>query len=261
MRILIGWILAVVGVLGSGATGLVVVQTVTDADRVAGLILTAMFAVATLGSLGGAWLLLRGRGTQRQPTLGWEPEPGEGWLPPQTWAELPDVLPSRPRLGVRPPTPICPAPIGGVPPDSLLRRLWLVRAELAFDQSGGMRTGSFMGWSMLVAVVAGPTLLLGAYAATGHLTAEAWALWGPILAWLVVATVVCGERASRNPRRHVRLRRLQRELQNAYAATPGRIPAGPTVRLGDPTPHYDPGSLTDPAEGDSWNARQPGSRS
>jgi len=58
MRILIGWILAVVGVLGSGATGLVVVQTVTDADRVAGLILTAMFAVATLGSLGGAWLLL-----------------------------------------------------------------------------------------------------------------------------------------------------------------------------------------------------------
>lgn len=75
------------------------------------------------------------------------------------------------------------------------------------------------------------------------------------LAWLVVATVVCGERASRNPRRHFRLRRLQREPQTAYDATPGRIPAGPTVRLGDPTPHYDPGRLTDPAEGDSWSAQ------
>jgi hypothetical protein len=143
-----------------------------------------------------------------------------------------------------------------VPPDGLLRRLWLVRAELAFDQSGGMRTGSFMGWSAMLAVSASPTLLLGAYAATGQLTAEAWGLWGPILAWLVVATAVCGERAARNPRRHARLRRLQRELQTAYDATPRRIPAGPMVRLGDPTPHYDPGRLTDPAEGDSSSARQ-----
>jgi hypothetical protein len=95
MRVVTGWILAVVGVLGSGATGLVVVQTVTDADRLAGLIVTAMFAVVTLSSLGGAWLLLRRRGTQRKPTLGWEPAPGEGWLPPQAWAEFPDVLPSR----------------------------------------------------------------------------------------------------------------------------------------------------------------------
>lgn len=256
MRVLTGWILAVVGVLGLGATGLVAVQTVTDEDRLAGLVVTAVFAVVTLGSLGGAWLLLRGRGTQRRPTLGWEPQPGEGgWLPPQEWAELPDVLPSRPRLGSRSPTPI-----GGVPPDGVLRRLWLVRAELAFDQSGGMRTGTFMGWSAMVAVSASPTLLLGAYAATGHLTVEEWALWAPILAGLVVTTAVCGERASRNPRRHVRLRRLQRELQTAYNATPGRIPAGPAVRLGEPTPHYDPGRFTDLAEGDSWNAQQPGSR-
>lgn len=247
MRVLTGWILAVVGVLGSGATGLVVVQTVTEADRLAGLIVTAMFAVVTLGSLSGAWLLLRRRGpTQRRATLGWEPETGEGWLPPQAWAELPDVLPSRPRLGLRPPNPIC-----EVPPDGLLRRLWLVRAELAFDQSGGMRTGAFMGWSAMLAVSVSPTLLLGAYVVTGQLTAQAWALWAPILAWLVVATVVCGERTSRNPRRHVRLRRLQRELQTAYDATPGRIPAGPAVRLGDPTPHYDPGRLTDLAEGSS----------
>lgn len=246
MRVLTGCILAVVGVLGSGVTGLVAVQTVTDADRLSDLILTAVFAVVTLGSLGGAWLLLRRRGPQRRPTLGWEPEPGKGWLPPRAWAELPDVLPSRPRLGSRPPAPIC-----GVPPNGLLRRLWLVRAELAFDQSGGMRTGSFMGWSAMVAVSASPTLLLGAYVATGHLITEEWALWGPILMWLVAATVVCGERASRNPRRHFRLRLLQRELQTVYDATPGGIPAGPMVRLGDPTPHYDPSRPTDSAEGDS----------
>jgi hypothetical protein len=250
IRVLIGWILAVVAALGSGLTGLATVQAVTDADHLAGLVVTAMCAVVTLGSFGGARVLLRRRGTQRQPTLGWEPEPGGGWLPPQAWAELPDVLPSRPRLGLRPPTPIC-----GVPPDRLLRRLWLVRAELAFDQAGGMRSRSFMGWSAMLSVSASPTLLLGAFAATGHLVREDWALLGPILAWLVVATVVCGERASRNPRRHFRLRRLQRELQTAYDATPGRIPAGPMVRLGDPTPRYDPGRLTDPAEGDSWSAR------
>ncbi|MGH3771860.1 MAG: hypothetical protein ACRDRW_10750 [Pseudonocardiaceae bacterium] len=238
-----GWFLAVVGALGSGATGVAVVQAVTDGDRLDGLIGTAMFAAVTLGCLGGAWLLLRRRGTPRQPTLGWEPEPGEGWLPPRAWAEFPDVLPSRPRLGLRPPTPI-----GGVPPDGVLRRLWLVRAELAFDQAGGMHGGSFMGWSAMFALSLSLLLLLGAFFATGDLTVEDRALLGPLLAWLVVTTVLCGERASRNPWRHFRLRRLQRQLQTAYGATPRRIPAGPTVRFGDPTPHYDPGRLTDPAK-------------
>jgi len=251
---LVGWVLAVVGALGSGLTGLAVVLAVTDADRLTGLVVTAILAVVTLGCLGGAWRLLRRRGTRRRPTLGWEPEAGEGWLPPQAWAELPDVLPSRPRLGVRPPTPM-----GDVPPDAVLRRLWLVRAELAFDQAGGMRTGSFLGWTAMLVLSSGPTLLLGAFFATGQLTVADRALLGPVLAWLVAATMVCGERASRDPRRHVRLRRLQRELQTAYGATPGGIPAGPTVRLGDPTPRYDPGRLTDSAEGDSWSVQRPGS--
>jgi len=59
-----------------------------------------------------------------------------GWM----LAVVPDVLSSRPRLGMRPPTPICEVPL-----DGLLRRLWLVRAELAYDQAGGMRARSFMG--------------------------------------------------------------------------------------------------------------------
>jgi hypothetical protein len=235
LRSVAGWVLAVAGAVGSGLVGMATAQAMTYTDRLLSLILIAILAVITLGCLGGAWMLLRRRGTRRQPTLGWEPEPGEGWLPPQAWAELPDVLPSRPRLGRRPPVPV-----GAVPPDGLLRRLWLARAELAFDQSGGMRSSSFIGWTAMLALSAGLLLLVGAYVTTGHLTAEQWAAWGPILAWLLVGTMVCGERASRDPRRHVRLRRLQRELETAYSAMPGDVPAGPTVRLGDPTPHYGP---------------------
>lgn len=115
-----------------------------------------------------------------------------------------------------------------------------MRAELAFDQSGGMRT-SMLTWSLALSVAAGLTLLFGAFLATANLDVPSRAAVAPVLAWLIVAIVVSGERASRNPRRHVGLRRMQRELETAYAAAPGTIPAGPTVRLGDPAPRYRPG--------------------
>ena len=65
-----------------------------------------------------------------------------------------------------------------------------------------------------------------------------------------------GERASRNPRRHLSLRRRQRELEMAYAAIPGIFPPGATVRLGDPTPRYDPDEVAQDKD-DRTNAVRP----
>lgn len=234
-RRLVGWLLVVLGVLGSSVAGLSAAMAVTDEDHLPGVVGFAILASITLVCLGGAWLLLHRRGTRRRPALSWEPSPGEGWLPEQAWRELPDVMPRRPRLG-----PVPPVPAAGVPPDARLRRLWLLRAELAFDQAGGMRSGSYASWIVLLALALSPTLLLGAVLLTGDLTMQDRGLLVPLLAWLIAGTVLSAERASRNPRRHFALRRMQRELEASLAASPGPIPAGPAVRLGDPTPRYAP---------------------
>jgi hypothetical protein len=251
VRTLIGRSLVVLGVLGSGLTGMSAAQAVTTSDHLPPALAAAILAGITVSCLGGARLLLRRRGSSNQgsPTLDWEPRPGDGWLGQQAWAQLPDVLPRRPRLGPR-----APVPHAHVPPDGLLRRLWLVRAELAFDQSGGMRA-SVTGWCLALGASAGLALLVDAFFATGDLTAPGRAAVAPILAWLVLATVISGERASRNPRRHLALRRMQRELETAYTAAPGPIPAGATVLLGDPASVYDPDRA--PGERDSINAVRP----
>jgi hypothetical protein len=249
MRDLIGWLLVVLGVLASSLAAMSAAMAVTGDDRLTGIVGFGVLA-AIMGCLGGARLLRRRRRTMRaQPTLAWDPRPGEGWLPQPVWTELPDVLPRQPRIGPSPPTPVA-----DVPPDGLLRRLWLVRAELAFDQAGGMRTSS-TGWIMLLFLLAGPALLVGAMLATADFTVEEQAATATILAWLIVGIVCSGERASRNPRRHFTLRRLQRQLEATYAVSPGPIPAGPTVRLGDPTPRYDPDRVIE--ERDSRNAARP----
>jgi len=232
----LGWVLLVAGVIGSGLTGMSAGQAATYSDHLPAMLATAILGMITLACLAGARILLRRRGNRGVPTLGWEPDPRAGWLAPQAWAQLPDVQPRRPRLG-----PPAPAPSADVPPDPRLRRLWLVRAELAFDQSGGMRL-SMLNWSLALSVSAGLTLLFGAFFATADMDVPSRTAVAPVLAWLIVATVISGERASRNPRRHVGLRRMQSELETAYAAAPGPIPAGPTVRLLDPTPRYRPHS-------------------
>ena len=249
MRSLIGWLLVVLGVLASSLAVMAAAMAVTDYDHLPGIVIFAILAAITLGCLGGAWRLLRRRHTRQRPTLTWDPRPGEGWLPQHAWRELPDVLPGQPRIGPPPP-----APSADVPPDGLLRRLWLVRAELAFDQAGGMRT-SFTGWIMLLFLQAGPALLVGAMYATADFTVEERAATATILAWLILGIVLSGERASRNPRRHFILRRMQHDLETAYAATPGTIDAGAMVRLGDPAPRYAPGRA--PEERDCTNAARP----
>jgi hypothetical protein len=244
----------VLGVLGSGLTGMSAAQAVTTSDHLPPALAAVILAGITVGCLGGARLLRRRGSNHVSPTLDWEPRPGDGWLAQQAWAQLPDVLPRRPRLGPRPP-----APHADVPPDGLLRRLWLVRAELAFDQSGGMRA-PVTGWCLVLGASAGLALLVGAFLATGDLTAPDRAAVAPILVWLVLGAVISGERASRNPRRHLALRRMQRELETAYAVGPGSIPAGPTVRLGDQVPRYDPNRAPQqPPERDRRNAVRPGS--
>ncbi|HJT02969.1 MAG TPA: hypothetical protein VJ757_04965 [Pseudonocardiaceae bacterium] len=134
-----------------------------------------------------------------------------------------------PRLG-----PPAPAPSADVPPDPRLRRLWLVRAELAFDQSGGLRP-SMLNWSLALSVSAGLTLLFGAFFATADMDVPSRTAVAPVLAWLIVATVISGERASRNRRRHVGLCRMQRELELPTMPRPGRFQLG--RRCGSVTRH------------------------
>lgn len=168
------------------------------------------------------------------PALDWEPGSDAGWLPQQAWAQLPDVQPRRPRLGPRPPAPALKSPrmcgCGGCG--------WSAQNWHPI-QSGDMRS-SVVGWSLALGASAGLALLFGAFLATADLRISARTAVAPVLAWLILATMISGERVSRNPRRHFRLRRMQRELETAYAAARGSIPAGPTVRLGDPTPRYCP---------------------
>ena len=142
VRRLTGRLLLVAGVIGSGLAGMSAGQAVTYEDRLPAVLATAILGTITLACLGGARIQLRRRGGPSAPALDWEPGPDASWLPQQAWAQLPDVQPRRPRLGPRPPVPSA-----EVPPDARLRRLWLIRAELAFDQSGGMRS-SMVGWSL-----------------------------------------------------------------------------------------------------------------
>ncbi|MGH4015366.1 MAG: hypothetical protein ACRDSL_15865 [Pseudonocardiaceae bacterium] len=251
IRRLGGSLLVVVGILGTGLTGLAVAQAVSGEDVTASVVVIGTCALITLGAVYGAWVLLRRRGERDGPILGWEPGPGHEWLPPEAWADLPDVLPNRPRLGPRPPNPV-----GAVPPDETLRRLWRVRAELAFDQSGGMYSYSLLGWTAALSGSVGLALLLGAFLANGNPTTQQWAAIGPVVAALVVAVVVSGERASRNHRRHIRLRRRQHELAAAYEASSGGLPAGPAVRLSDPASLYDPGRPPE-ADGSDRRAGEP----
>ncbi|MGH3938099.1 MAG: hypothetical protein ACRDTG_05600 [Pseudonocardiaceae bacterium] len=139
IRRLGGLLLVIIGILGTGLTGLALAQALTGTDMLASVVVVGTCVVITLGASGGTWALLRRRGPQSDPALGWQPEPGQKWLPQQAWVGLPDVLPQVPRLGPRPP-----APVGAVPPDRLLRRLWWVRAELTFDQAGGMYTRTLL---------------------------------------------------------------------------------------------------------------------
>jgi len=141
----------------------------------------------------------------------------------------------------------------------VVRRLagWLL---VVFDALGSGLTGM-----SAIQAVTYPDHLPGALAAV---TLAAFTLASLGAAWLLLRRrgLRCpptlelgtgpGERASRNPRRHLALRRRQRELETAYAATPGIFPPGATVRLGDPTPRYDPDGAAQDKD-DHTNAVRP----
>jgi hypothetical protein len=64
---------------------------------------------------------------RRPGTLPFEPAEDREWLPHEAWQEFPDPLPDVPDvIG----DPLSDIPLGEVPPDDMLRRLWLVRAQL-----------------------------------------------------------------------------------------------------------------------------------
>jgi hypothetical protein len=64
---------------------------------------------------------------RRQGTRPFEPDQDSEWLPAEAWREFPDPLPDVPDVIGNPRSDV---PLGKVPPDEMLRRLWLVRAQL-----------------------------------------------------------------------------------------------------------------------------------
>lgn len=100
----------------------------TGFDRTVRVVIAAILLGLALGlHLLGRWMMPKDPEPAKPEPLPFAPEPGEGWRPQPDWARLPDPLPDRPpafgmELRLYPNAP--------VPPDEIVRRLWLVRAHL-----------------------------------------------------------------------------------------------------------------------------------
>ncbi|ALG05916.1 hypothetical protein [Kibdelosporangium phytohabitans] len=90
----------------------------------------------------------------RPGTRRFRPSANARWLPRGAWLEFPDPLPEVPDVTGEPEIDI---PDEGVPPDHTLRRLWLVRAQLAahLDQPTARARRKFPGARTLAIASAG----------------------------------------------------------------------------------------------------------
>lgn len=223
-------ILAVIGafgflLLGIGA-GLTLAEDRPEEIRV-GVIMLVVVGLITFGMVIGSYLLFRHAKRPPLSRLSWVPAASE-WLHQRAWTDLPDSLPELPRGRALSP-PAC-----GVPPDELLRRLWSVRAELAFARRSRYAMLPFSGW--LGTIACGPLLILfllflGALLISGLDTdtvgINLMALDGlACLLFVSIAAVV------RPLRRYFAVVRLERELTARDAARPdgaqGGLPLPPT---------------------------------
>nr|WP_042198297.1 hypothetical protein [Kibdelosporangium sp. MJ126-NF4]CEL23319.1 hypothetical protein [Kibdelosporangium sp. MJ126-NF4]CTQ94481.1 hypothetical protein [Kibdelosporangium sp. MJ126-NF4] len=157
------------------------------------------------------------------------------WLPHEAWPEFPDPLPEVPDVTGEPEIDI---PVGGVPPDHTLRRLWLVRAQLAahldkptararrnFPGAGALAVSSVLlaGFAGLALVGAqAPSGVLGPMLACGFLLIPfGWTLFTYTLGFSLVAR-----------RRHA-LQEAQARLTTMDNKRPGGPLGGPPVRPGE----------------------------
>ncbi|RJQ71970.1 hypothetical protein D5S17_26690 [Pseudonocardiaceae bacterium YIM PH 21723] len=198
MRTFLGLLTAFLGAAG-------ILLTFGAARFSGGWAVPLLFALVTLVLCWSGWRLL----FRRHPAA-------EGpWEIGSAWADLPDPLPSRPRtLGPVPP-PAC-----AVPADVRQRRLWKLRAELAFDQLGNAK---LYGWGILMAV---PLLVLvlviwALLASDGPFRGDGlgFGIGFPLVLaylWLLAASPMI-----RFYRRHFGLRRLQRSLEAELGSRAG----------------------------------------
>ncbi|RSM83546.1 hypothetical protein DMH04_23165 [Kibdelosporangium aridum] len=115
------------------------------------------------------------------------PLPGEGWLPHKAWRQFPDPLPETPTIRVSFWDDI---PAGDVPPDAILRRLWLVRAQIVADYNPRRAFSRFERRSPLPTIKLTTVWIMGVgmFATEGVHGDE----WGARLAGLFVALFVTG---------------------------------------------------------------------
>jgi hypothetical protein len=185
VRILGFWLKALaclIGALGFGLLGFGIETSSVDTE-------TVMSIWMLLAIAGG--LLVAGRqwhesgppidydsSTDRPSSRRFRPGKDADWLPHLAWRDFPDPLPRVPRVLGDPATDI---PSGQVPPDENLRRLWLVRAQLAvlLDKKTARARRRFAGPGTVVVASIGLAASVSMMALrTDPFTGEKWLLAG-----------------------------------------------------------------------------------
>ncbi|MET7302914.1 hypothetical protein [Embleya sp. NPDC005575] len=183
--------------------------------------------VAVCGYALGNRAARRERVVPAAPAMSFPPGPGETWHDPAQWEHLPDPTPDvpHPRIWPAPRLPSVP-----VPPDEILRRLWLARAHSWTYRANAAGTGVTFGATMLGLLLApvGLGLWFGLDTCLGDGDdAERATGLGAILGSAVfMIPVVCFGRAMWRDhrgsfRRHYRLVREIEALEAADAGRPG----------------------------------------
>jgi hypothetical protein len=210
---------------------------------------TIMFVLATvLGVQGSKWhtsaSLLESDVAERQGTRRLPPGRKVVWLPPEVWQEFPDPLPGVPDVITNPATDM---PSGDVPPDENLRRLWLVRAQLAVHlNKAEARARSKRPGAAGAAMATAGMLLLGLVAVTddgaGEKSVMAALLAMFFLVWPFASSLLaCTEGFSLVSRRKQALQLEETRLMELDALRPGGPIGGPAVQAGELP--YEPPSL------------------
>ncbi|MFF7246099.1 hypothetical protein ACFZBU_19570 [Embleya sp. NPDC008237] len=163
------------------------------------------------------------------PAMSFTPVPGETWHDQAGWEYLPDPTPDvpHPRIWPAPRLPLVP-----VPPDEILRRLWLARAHSWTYRANAAATGVTFASTMIGLLLApvGLGLWFGVdtYLGDGDDADRATGL-GVILgsAVLLIPVVCFGRAVFRDHRGSFRRhRRLVREIEALEAADAGRPGGG-----------------------------------
>ncbi|RSM82155.1 hypothetical protein DMH04_26065 [Kibdelosporangium aridum] len=174
----------------------------------------------------------------RLGTRHFRPSRNPQWLPHEAWFEFPDPLPDVPDVTGVPETDV---PEGDVPPDHTLRRLWLVRAQLAahldartararrkFPGIGALAVASIgLAGCVSLAVIGaqqhpGQRFVLGPVLACGFLL---WPFAQSLLSYTEGFTLAAKRRRA--------LQQTEARLMEMDGKRPGGPLGGPAVRAGE----------------------------